>query len=173
MKFFDIKFFLQSWTVPLLSFSVLWDKISPAGKRDMSHVCVNFFDTGKIQNHRIVPLRKFSIFRDWNFQRKKNVIPSAHIKKISDTRNIPKYRIVPLRHFSPQLHRKIPTENLISTSYGECFWMPEFFWYTEGPSTKFLILWDKIFPTEKRDFTLLCIKFIGIGIFLKPREAIY
>ena len=36
-----------------------------------------------------------------------------------------------------------------------------------GHLLSFLVLWDKIFPSEKCDFLLLCRKFIEIGVFLK------
>ena len=165
-KFIEIGVFLKQWRVPPRIFSVLRDKVVPAEKLHISLVGVNLFDTWKILKHTNVHLRKFSTLIDYNFHWK-IVIPSPHIQKktVSDIRIILKHRRVPIRHYSPKRHRKIPKKAVITPNMEKIFRYRSSFETLNGHLLSFLVLWDKIFPTEKCDFLLLCRKIVEIGFF--------
>ena len=126
-------------------------------KRDISLVGVNLFDRGKVLKHRKLHPPKFSVLRDYNFPWSL-VIPSLYIQKhfpiagsFSNTAGFP-YDI--FRQSETEIFRR---KVLISPLWRKFFgtrillkhWMAMYYF--------FLVLWYKIFQTEKCDFPLQCI----------------
>ena len=118
------------------------------------------------------PSTIFFRLRDWNFQRK-IVIPSAHIHKFFRCQ---KKNGIQKGSSTTSLATVRQKNSDIKTSYPPP--MQKGFRYRTFSETQkdrilsFLVHWDKIVPTEKRNFPLDWKIFVDTGIFLKHRSVL-
>ena len=113
-------------------------------------MCVQFIETGKFLEHRIVPLRNFQ-YSETNTSNGNLWYPPPISKKNRYRKNS-EIQNGSSTTFLPQWDRKLQTEKLDIPHLCRKFLDAGIFLkHRRVPPRSFRVLWDKIVPTERRD----------------------
>ena len=156
-------------SVPLLIFSVLWDKIFERKSWYPLPIHKNFRWNNFSENWRNPP-RIFSVLWDKKVSIESRDIPFLSIK-IFDKRTFLRNEGFPNENFR-YCEKIIIRLNCETPSYA-IFFNPELFWNTRVPLRRFSVLWDKKVSKENRDIPLLAIQIFDKRTFLKTEGIPY